>query len=94
MEEAVRCGFTADDFDDDTEVSVWACNAESFLVFLNLQTQWRVVPGRLVGLDYTAIEPVLRLMAVEPGRWPVLFDDLRAMEGAALKAVHVEKNSG
>jgi hypothetical protein len=61
-------------------------------VFLALATQWRVVSlstlttARLVqtGLDYTAIEPVMRLFGVKPKRRVATFQKIRAMESAAL----------
>lgn len=54
-----------------------------------MQTQWRIGPaGGAIGLDYGAIEPVLRMKQIKPCRWPALFDDLRAMELAALKAIN------
>lgn len=89
MQEAARFGFTAADYvEDDVEIDVWQDNAEAFLVFVNLGTQWRAVPGCAIGLDYTAIEPVLRLMGIPADRWPALFDDLLVLEGAALKQIN------
>jgi len=40
------------------------------------------------GLDYCAIEPVLRLKAIACERWPALFEDLRVMERAALNVIN------
>ena len=58
--------------------------------FLTLTTQWRYAgaSGVRVGLDYSAIEPTLRLAGLAPA--PALFADLRAMEAAAL-AVFADK---
>lgn len=67
---------------------MWAENAEPFGIFTALQTQWRPGASGVVGLDYAAIEPVLRLQQVDPARWPALFDDLRVMERAALKVIN------
>lgn len=53
-----------------------------------MQTQWRTGSSGVVGLDYGAIEPVLRLRRIDPQRWPALFDDLRVMERAAIKAIN------
>ena len=61
-------------------------------VFLALATQWRVVAlstlasARLVqtGLDYTAVESVMRLFGIRPKRRAAIFRKVRAMESAAL----------
>ena len=54
-------------------------------VFAALGTQWRVGGmGSVIGLDYAAIPPVLRMLRVKPAAWPELFGDLRVMERAAL----------
>lgn len=53
-----------------------------------MQTQWRAGAQGVVGLDYSAIEPVLRLQQIDTARWPALFDDLRVMERAALKVIN------
>lgn len=42
----------------------------------------------VLGIDYSAIEPVLRLRQIDAARWPALFDDLRVMERAALKVIN------
>lgn len=95
MEEAARLGLTAADFEaDETEIEVWAENAESFLVFANLGTQWRAGMGGAIGLDYTAIEPVLRLMRIEPDHWPDVFEDVLTMESAALKVMNSKDRHG
>ena len=65
-------------------------NVPALEVFLHLDTQWRVGPtGMPIGLDYGAVETVLRLMETEDGR--SVFEDIRIMERAALD-VFWEKN--
>ena len=64
---------------------VWDVNWDSLLAFLKLETQWRFAAGlKLVrlGLDYAAVDVVLRRMCDAAG----LFDDVRTMESAALGA--------
>jgi hypothetical protein len=71
---------------------VYPENWPAVQVFLALATQWRVVAmstmttARLIqtGLDYTAIEPVMRLFGVKPKRRAAIFQKVRAMEAAAL----------
>ncbi|MBD3812717.1 MAG: DUF1799 domain-containing protein [Betaproteobacteria bacterium] len=87
--EAEAAGLTAADFASEDEVfELWPENAEPFGVFIALQTQWRAGAQGVVGLDYSAIEPVLRLQQIDTARWPALFDDLRVMERAALKVIN------
>ncbi len=43
--------------------------------------------GGRTGMDYAAIRPALELMGVDPATWPALFEDLRTMERAALRAM-------
>lgn len=56
-------------------------------MFVAMTTQWRIAEGGvLVGMDYSAIMPVLRLSKVPRSEWPTVFEDLRTMERAALDA--------
>lgn len=65
---------------------VWPDNMPSVEVFLDLSSQWRRagMAGVRTGLDYTAIPAVLALRGIPKKQWPVLFDDIRVMEGAVL----------
>lgn len=66
-------------------------NWEAVNLFIDLGTQWRVVGtfgGKaFLGLDYTAVDAVLRLRRVHVSRRASLFEDLRTMEDAALVAL-------
>lgn len=56
-------------------------------MFLACETQWRTgAAGGALGLDYAALEAVLRLLKTEAT--PDLFGDLRAMEYAALEVLN------
>lgn len=59
-------------------------------MFLRVQTQWRTSMSGLIGLDYSAVQWVLRLYAVEDQR--SMLEDLQVMEGAAL--VKINKQEG
>lgn len=64
---------------------MWQENRRSLEVFLALRGQWRLgVMGGVLGLDYGAIEFVMRMMLIKRKDQPALFGDLRAMERAAL----------
>lgn len=55
-------------------------------VFSALGTQWRIHPmGGVIGLDYGAVQPVLRLLGVPRSAWRELFEDLRVLERGALE---------
>lgn len=77
------------------EFEVFPDNWTALSVFTDLATQWRVGFGGPTGLDYTAIEPVLRLRRVKRNQWAQTFDDLQVMETEVLKVFkeQAEKNS-
>lgn len=81
-------GFTPEDYEETVEV--WPENWPTWLIFRDCATQWRTagMTGVKVGLDYT---PLFRLMdesGLSRGEWREAFDDIRVLEGAALKAMH------
>lgn len=43
-----------------------------------------------VGLNYMAVEAVLRMQRVPRAEWPQLLDDVRVMEGGALQVMWQE----
>lgn len=55
-------------------------------MFLRLQTQWRTSMSGVVGLDYGAVQWMLRLYEVENQR--SMLEDLQVMEGAALNMMN------
>ena len=77
------------------EFGVYPENWPAVQVFLALTTQWRTVAvstwgsARLIqtGLDYSAIEPVMKLTGVKPKRRAAIFEKVRIMEEAALDAL-------
>lgn len=55
-------------------------------MFVTLGTQWRHAPmGGALGLDYSAVEPTLRLLGVPRKAWGDVFADLRVLERAAVR---------
>lgn len=65
------------------------CNLDAARAFWALSTQWRTVGGLAgaarIGLDYTAVPTVLRLLNLPRKTWPAVFDALRVMEASALE---------
>jgi hypothetical protein len=69
---------------------VWAVNWPSFRLFLDCETQWRMVASMAgvfhTGIDYAAAFALLRMRPFETRRRSAeLLEDLRLMEGEALK---------
>jgi len=52
-----------------------------------MMTQWRFGAAGPTGLDYTALPIVMDMRQVEKTAWSEIFDDVRIMERAALKAM-------
>lgn len=85
----------ADAMRADRPFQVWPENWKAVQLFLALSTQWRLVSlstmasARILqtGLDYSAVEPVMRLMRVKPRRRAALFEQLQVMEQAVLDVV-------
>jgi hypothetical protein len=78
-----------DENEDESDVfPVWDKNWPALTAFLALETQWRVVARGMtgvlefLGLDYAAVDVVLRRRKAKTS----VFEDLQAMEGAALSA--------
>ena len=76
-------GYEPEDYDDD-DTEVWPENWPAFQIFASLQTQWRVGVSGRTGLDYPALYPLLDRQAKDAAEWDALFDDVQAMEIAAL----------
>ncbi|MHB2265807.1 DUF1799 domain-containing protein [Aliihoeflea sp. PC F10.4] len=79
---------------------VWPENWQSLLAFLDCSTQWRIVAGfgfaEESGLDYAGVNALLdRRFGNRPaGRRQAsrIFEDIRTMEEAALKALIEVRN--
>ena len=60
-------------------------------VFLAMSTQWRVGLAGATGLDYGALPAVMRLSQVPLTERRNVFNDIRALEDAALDTIHKRK---
>ena len=65
---------------------MWEENWPTVEMFLRVQTQWRTSMSGVIGLDYLAVEWMLRLYGVEDQR--SMLEDLQVMEGAALTLIN------
>lgn len=88
--ELAALGMTAEDVEVG-EVEVWGENAEAVAVFVQVGTQWRHGMGGITGLDYGALEAVLRIRRVARADRPEVLDAVRTMERAVLE-MKAEKN--
>jgi hypothetical protein len=70
---------------------VWEENWEAVMMFLRMQTQWNVGMSGLIGLNYQALETLIRLYHVKQ---PVeLFEKVQVIERAALVKMNSKRAS-
>lgn len=75
---------------EDVGFGVWQENAATLVMFLRLQTQWRVVAGGFLGLNYQSVEFLLKMHQVAD---PLgMLEELQAMEVAALQVLNRRKD--
>ena len=69
-----------------TDFEVWEDNWGTVVMFLRVQTQWRVGMSGATGLDYNAIRWAFEMYGVSDQR--EMFEGLQVMEAAALGAMN------
>ncbi|WP_186169789.1 DUF1799 domain-containing protein [Burkholderia gladioli] len=87
---------TASALVDNAAFEVYEENWEAVKVFIAASTQWRIVGvggfshASLVhtGLDYVALEAVMRMHGVPRSRRAAVFEQVRVLEEGALDALH------
>ena len=75
------------------QFEIHADNVETWSVFLAMSSQWNISLGVVsvrTSLKYEALDFVFRMKRVPHKRQPVIFEELRRMENAALE-VYAEK---
>lgn len=68
-------------------VEVWPDNWRVWVLFMRVSTQWTVGMAGPTGLRYEALYPLLDRLAEDESDWTAIFDDVQAMEVAALEAM-------
>jgi len=63
---------------------IWPENLAAFEAFSSMLTQWRTGMAGPTGLDYAALPAVLDLLEAPQASRRQVFEDIRAMEAAAL----------
>jgi hypothetical protein len=69
---------------DSDEFWLWPENEQAFLFWLSIQTQWQVGMAGPTGLNYQGVEICMRRRPVPPRERNQLFEQVQAMERAAL----------
>ena len=73
------------------DFEVWEENWEAVMMFLRMQTQWNVSMNGLIGLNYQALETLIRFYHVKE---PVeLFEKVQVIERAALVKMNTKRAS-
>ena len=78
-------GFTVEDFAEEAEV--WPENWPIFRLFSMMSSQWDVGMNGPTGLKYQVLFDLMDRSQLDGDEWWGAFDDIRAMESAALKAM-------
>lgn len=87
-EELASFCFTASDYASDV-YEVWPENWSAFVLFSDLQTQWRVGGmGGVIGLDYNVMFHKLDRMSLAGDDYAQLEDHIHAMERQALTTMN------
>lgn len=89
-QELAIAGVTLDDYEEEA-VEVWPENQPVYMLFVQLQTQWRIGMGGATGLDYNTLYHKMDRMKLEPDEYEELEDDIRTMEFAALGAMNAKE---
>lgn len=77
------------------DFEVWPDNWVTFIFFIELATQWRVVSGMagnvMLGLDYPGVEAMMRIKNIPKKQKLTLFTELQIMEREALEVLNKPK---
>ena len=66
---------------------VYRENWEAVMLFLKVQTQWRVGMGGIIGLDYTSVIEMIKLYTDKPID---LMESIQVIEASILKTISKE----
>lgn len=80
-------GLRPDDFPV-AVIELWPENVVPKVVFSAMGSQWRIGFSGPTGLDYGALECVMRVLKVPPEDEIDVFDAVRVMEAAALQMMN------
>lgn len=70
---------------------LWPDNESAVSVFEAMSTQWQVGMSGVVGLNYSSLPIVFRMLKISAKYQSDIFESLRIMEGVALTEMHKGK---
>lgn len=71
----------------DERLALWPENAIPVMIFEAMLSQWRMGMGGPIGLDYSALPAVGRLLRIRPRALRDAFPGIRLLETEALSAI-------
>lgn len=71
---------------EESHFEIWHENWDAWQTFLACGTQWAVGLQGATGLNYTALESVMRMRCIPPEQQPEIFEKVRLIETGVLKA--------
>lgn len=80
-------GLEREDVTDNSDFEVWPENWLPFQIFNDVATQWRTSGGGPTGLDYGAVEWVMKLRTVPKKQRLGVLTSIRIMEASALDQI-------
>jgi hypothetical protein len=86
-EEAALFGLSVAEASEHLTAEVWPENLNTVNTFIAMATQWRVAMGGYTGLDYAALESVMRLIKIPEDEQREVFEGIRIMESVALEII-------
>lgn len=92
IEDEEILGINLDDDEHRDGFEVYAENWQALMIFLDCETQWNHSPAGVTGLNYPALESVLRLQGIPKKKHPQLFQKVQLIERGAIQAMSEASN--
>lgn len=83
-QELEKSGFLREDYEESVEV--WPENWPAYEIFSMVFTQWHVEMDGTGGISYPVLFDIMDRKELKGDAWWQMFDDIRVMESAAMKA--------
>lgn len=75
-----------------TEFELWDDNTKAYELFQQCQTQWNVSMSGITGLNYPALESVMRMSNISQSEQAALFEQVRYIENGYLSTTYEKLN--
>ena len=86
QQEAEAAGFSIADYEEEAEI--WPENWQTYNLFSQMQTQWKIGMSGPTGLDYQTLFALIDRYEIDGAEWWQMFEDIRCCEAEALKTMH------